>query len=377
MFGFIRRAILNNLLENKANALKARYDNFENEMREEVGTIVEKTTRENTKKIKSLVNDLNLKLEGDQEFFREVENPLKEYIRLSFEVNLVYERLKLFKSKKKEVLSRVNFLKLDSDQTYKEIEELEAIRTKLLSIADIQQYFSLLKYNGIKLEGTNNLEYLSQIKQIINDKNTLEDERFALKKLEKIIRERLFINKDIRFLEWAIKEKNKHIIINKIERKKCFTIVDIIKNIINNILNNINEIEDNRFRIASDIKEIIKLKPKRMVKQWNKLISDKDAFFTEINELNSQLSNIYSIDESNRTDNDWDRMKSLLRDKTDLKENSNVDSINIEINKLRENHREQVERRWKIIHELLQKYELKLLTKPKEPYLLTRNNNES
>ena len=194
VFGIIRRVILNNLLESKANALKVRYENFENELRAEVGTVVEKITRENTKKLNELAEHLNLKLAEDQEFIQGITQPVKEYIDLSFKVNLIYGKRKHIYTKKNEISSRIQFLELGIDQTKQEIEELKSSRIKLLSTADLKLYRYLMENNGFEFDKDSS--FLEQIKQKI-DTSSINDEIKALKKMEKNVRERMHIKKDI------------------------------------------------------------------------------------------------------------------------------------------------------------------------------------
>jgi hypothetical protein len=363
MFGIIRRALLNNLLESKANALKARYANFENELRAEVGTVVEKTTRENTKKLNELVENLNLKLEGDIEFFQGISQPLREFIDLSFKVNLTYEKRKLVNTKKNEISSKIQFLTSDTSQTKKEINELKETRTKLLSTAYLRTYRDLIDCNGITFDNDSN--FIEKIKHKINT-SVFDDEKQALKKLEDIVRERIYIKKDIVYLEWAIKQKMKHIISNRNEKNMCFDLIKIIKDIIDNINNQINEIEDERLETVDSMKEIIRRQPKKMISALKGLKTKQESFFSEINQIKQQLDDIYSTDESSRSDSDWNRIKVLNNEKAVLKEGYNSKKKKKKIKKLNNNHYEQVKRRWAIFYEILRQYDIKYLPKPKE-----------
>jgi hypothetical protein len=330
MFGFIRRMIINNSLEKKSNALKARYNNFENELYAVVDAVVKETTRDNTVKLNAMIENLNSKLKDEQDFLQDISQPMKEYIKLSFEVNLFYEQRKLVYTRMNEISNRILFLNSDIDNIKLEIEELKESVAKLMVEADIQSFMELLELNNIEIDKDVNL--VSIIQEHI-DKSILYDEKTALSKLKSLIRERLKIEKDIRFFEWAIEQKNKKIKSNEYEIRRCIKISKNINEYKINLNNKIDEIEAIKLKLAKSIHDRI------------------NRFSPQLISVYSQLQSIYDIEESNRSDDDWTSIKVLLSEK----------------NMLLYNHFEHIlPIRWNAIYETLQQYNLKLITKPKE-----------
>ena len=339
MFGFIRRAVLNSFLEEKSNALKAEYDNLEEELYHEI----EMLTCENTRKINVLIGNLNSRLENEQKFLQCISIPLKEYIKLSFEVNLIYEQRNLLFTGRTEIISKKQFLKTDIEQTKLEIEELKTSKAKLLSITDIRPYIELLKCNNICFDTNKNI--IEEINELINNKNTLPDERKALLRLEDLIREKMFIRKDINFIDWAIGQKNKKIETNITEKRICDETCIRINGKINALNTRINDLENNKFEIAASINDKIHAKNPDLISTMEKL--DK---------ARSKLKKIYDIDEDDRSDDDWEKIRTLMGKKQRR--------IN-KINKLYLEHRELIQYKWRAVCDVLNQYNLKFIVRRK------------
>jgi len=336
MLSFIIRPILSNRLKKESNALKAEYDN----LKDELYLYGERLTRENTRNVNDLIGNLNSKLVSDQEFLYDISQPLKEFIRLSFDINIFYKQIKLAYARKNELSGRQQFLNSDIQQTKLEIEELKNSRAKLLSASDMHFYIELLKYN--KCINTNK-NIMEEIKELIKNKNTLPDEKRALLRLENLIREKMSIREDIKKVDWLIEQKIKKIEINISEIMKCSEIKNFIYDFIGILHKKIDEVEEKKRNIF----ELIK---KRIYNKSQKLIPS----YLILNEVKLQLNRIYGIDENDRSDDEWDKIKTLMFKKTSL-----INSINIL-------YQEQIQYRWQVLHETLQQYGLRFSVKRKE-----------
>jgi hypothetical protein len=354
MFGFIRRLILDSSLESRAEVLKSRYANFQSELETEVQTIVERTQKENEKNLEILINDLNVRLLADQEFLNNVTSPLKKYIKASFDSNLLSQKINFYYTQKEKISNEINFLKQRIAKTNEEIKDLIETRHNLLKSLNINEYIDLLSYNGILFDGTRNL--VTQVAEKIDTASGTE--KRALINIYNILKEKQALRKDIKFIEWVVEQKKNHKNELFAAKKVCFDVFNEIKRLIDNIQNDINIFRDSLFECRNDIRKIVFNIPNIQV-QIDDCKAKKDYFYDRIKSINSDLSEIYNTDEEDRSDSDWDQLKSLLGQKNNLKANINIDEINAEQRSLSLKSGEIREHRKNIIDQKLSQYNVK------------------